>query len=264
MAGQDSSSTGLTMPYPWQGAQWDNLIEQHKAGRLPHAIMLNGPIHVGKSQFSRALAQRVICGEPIGGYACGRCKACKLIAANSHPDLKLVMPEEEGKAIKIDQVRALCEFIAKTSQQGGWKVVIIEPAEAMNINSANALLKSLEEPSPNTLIILVCHQLSAISATIRSRCRMLSFAIPPANQSLDWLRQVVTGEQDPKWLLEQAGGRPLQALKLVESDTLEQQAAFDQLLQQLTEQRVSAVVAAEKCYRQAPLAIVGLANGAGK
>ncbi|MCV6606274.1 MAG: DNA polymerase III subunit delta', partial [Porticoccaceae bacterium] len=161
----DSTPTSLAMPYPWQGELWDDIVHLHKKQRLPHALMLTGPADVGKSRFARALAQRVACGEPVGGYACGTCKSCKLIAAESFPDLKRVAPEEAGKAIKIDQIRALCDFMAKTAQQGGWKVALIEPAEAMNVNAANALLKTLEEPSNNTLLILVCHQLSRVPAT---------------------------------------------------------------------------------------------------
>ncbi|MCV6606217.1 MAG: hypothetical protein OIF34_13005, partial [Porticoccaceae bacterium] len=113
----------------------------------------------------------------------------------------------------------------------------------------NALLKTLEEPSNNTLLILVCHQLSRVPATIRSRCRLLNFPVPEQVASRDWLARVSSGDQDPEWLLQQAGGRPLQALKLVESDLLEQRGDFYQLLEQLSEHSLSAVVAAEKCHR---------------
>ncbi|MDM3872266.1 DNA polymerase III subunit delta' [Porticoccus sp. W117] len=246
----DATPQTLAMPYPWQGELWDDIVQQHKQLRLPHALLLTGPAEVGKSQFARALAQRIICREPVGGYACGTCKSCKLIAAESFPDLKRVTPEEEGKAIKIDQIRKLCDFMAKTAQQGGWKVALIEPAEAMNVNAANALLKTLEEPTDNTLLILVCHQLSRVPATIRSRCQMLSYPVPDQGASRDWLARVSSGDKNPEWLLQQAGGRPLQALKLVESDLLEQRENFYQLLEQLTEHSLSAVVAAEKCYRQ--------------
>lgn len=241
------------MPYPWQGAQWDHLVAQKEAARLPHAVLLNGPEHVGKGQFARALAQLMLCNEPLGGYACGRCKTCKLVGAGNHPDLLRVAPEEAGKAIRIDPIRALRDFVSKTAQQGGWKVALVEPAEAMNVNAANALLKSLEEPSPKTLLILVCHRLSGIPATIRSRCRLLPFAVPPKQQSLNWLRQVSTGDHSPEWLLEQAMGRPLLALKLVESDLLEQQEAFVSLLADVANVDLSAIVAAERCYRLSAL-----------
>ncbi|UTW45753.1 DNA polymerase III subunit delta' [bacterium SCSIO 12696] len=242
----------LAMPYPWQGGVWDDMVGQHRRDRLPHALMVAGPSEVGKIQFARALAQRVICTEPLGDYACGTCKACKLVAADSFPDLKIVSPEEPGKAIKIDQIRALCQFMSKTAQQGGWKVALIEPAEAMNVNAANALLKSLEEPGENTLLILVCHQLSRVPATVRSRCRMVNFPIPDVSSSRDWLGKVASGDQDPSWLLQEAGGRPLHALRLVESDLLEQRGEFYQLLDDLAEHRLSAVLAAERCHRQKP------------
>lgn len=237
------------MPYPWQGEQWDSLLRLHQNDRMPHAIMLNGPADVGKHQFALALAQLVLCLDPLGGYGCGRCKSCRLLAAESHPDLLSVEPEEAGKAIKIDQVRAARDFVTKTSQQGGWKVAVIDPAEAMNVNAANALLKSLEEPSANTLLILICHRVSGVPATIRSRCRMMPFSVPSMDQGLSWLSQVVASDSNPQWLLEQAGGKPLLALKLVEGDLLEQRANFDELLDQVASGSLSPVVAAEKCSR---------------
>ena len=130
------------MHYPWQVNQWRQFAAQIDQDRLPHAILLSGPRHIGKYQFALTLAQRMLCESSVGGYACGSCKQCHLVQVGSHPDLLVIKPEEEGKAIRIDLIRALGEFSNITSQQGGWKIALIYPAEAMNLNSANALLHS--------------------------------------------------------------------------------------------------------------------------
>jgi len=242
--------TALAMPYPWQAEQWQQISDQFIAERCPHALLFSGSEHVGKGQFALALAQLVLCNASLGGYACGACKTCKLFAAGSHPDLLLVEPEEAGKAVKIDQIRHVNNFVANTAQQSGWKVVIVSPAEAMNVNAANALLKSLEEPSPETLLILVCHQPSQLPATIRSRTRILSFPVPPLSEALDWLTQVATsGDNDPEYLLDQASGRPLLALKLIESDLLDEKINFSELLNEVASNELSPLVAAERCFK---------------
>ena len=245
-----SDVVGPLKPLPWQSAQWDTLIGQYNAQRMPHAIMLNGPEHVGKGAFARAAAHLMLCDSPMGGYACGHCKSCKLLAAGSHPDLMMLTPEEPGKALKIDQVRKLIDYVGKTSQQGGWKVAVIEPAEAMNVNASNALLKSLEEPTKNTLLILVCHMVSGVPPTIRSRCRLTTFGLPSEAESVSWLqRQLPEGAESPNWLLTQASGRPLLAKNLASSDLLDQKREFHEVLDGVAQGALSAVVAAEKCYR---------------
>ena len=144
-------------PYPWQLQEWQQLSQQIAAKKLPHALMFAGAKGIGKRHLAEALAQLLLCLSPIEGTPCGKCRGCMLNKAQNHPDLIVISPEEGAKGIKVDQVRALIEDLGKTAQQGGYKVVVLEPAEAMNANAANALLKSLEEPAASTLLILVCH-----------------------------------------------------------------------------------------------------------
>ena len=139
------------LPLPWHEDAWASLNSSIDSGRLPHAVLISGDQGIGKLRLATALAQRLICSAEMVKYACGACKSCNLFTAGSHPDVTYLEPEEKGKAIKIDPVRKLCESLSKTAQQGGWKVAIIAPAEAMNINAANALLKNLEEPQGKTL-----------------------------------------------------------------------------------------------------------------
>lgn len=240
-------------PYPWQEALWEQLERQAQAQRLPHAVLLAGPAGVGKLAFAQAFLQRILCLSPRLGFACGHCKSCQLLAAGNHPDLHVVAAKEEGKAIGIDPVRELCAHLSQTSQQGGWKAALIAPAEDMTVQAANALLKSLEEPAGNTLIVLVSHEPHRLLPTIRSRCRQLRFAVPPAAQTAPWLRDA-TGRQDVESLLADAGGRPLLALELCSGEYLEQRSAFNAILDQLARGELAPFNAAEQ------LASAGLHN----
>lgn len=248
----DNVKKSSLMHYPWQQSQWQSLDDLIEGGRLPHALLLSGPEDIGKGQFAKALAARLLCEKPVAGYACGRCKQCLLIAADSHPDLLWITPEEEGKAIRIDPVRELGQFLGKTAFQGGRKVVLISPAEAMNLNAANALLKSLEEPASGSHLILVCHELSRLPATVRSRCRRVTFPMPPNDAVSTWLAQVTGKTEQLSELLSYAAGRPLLALRLLESDLLEQRQAFEVLLDDVARGELKPLSAAEKCLSYSP------------
>ncbi len=235
----------LRAPFPWQLSQWQSLERLWQAGRLPHALMLAGPSETGKLDFARTLAARVLCAEPREARACGRCKQCLLLAAGSHPDFHFLAPEEAGKAIRIDSIRALGEFAGKTPVQGGWRVIILSPAEAMNSSAANAFLKTLEEPGRNTLLVLISHQASAVPATIRSRCRLQPFPLPSRQLAVQWLTdQGHGGDLDKP--LRQAGGRPLRALRFLSTDLAEHLATFESLVSALAERKLSPLEGARK------------------
>jgi DNA polymerase-3 subunit delta' len=159
----------------------------HQENRLPHALAFMGPQGIGKRELAREFAKLVLCQQPEGNSICGLCHACQLIHANSHPDFWTLSPEEGSQTIKIDQVRLLSEFIQNTSHQGGFRVVIIQPATAMNTNAANALLKTLEEPTPNTLLILISDQKQPLLPTILSRCQQVHMTAPTPQQAQLWL-----------------------------------------------------------------------------
>ena len=153
--------TGLdprSEPLPWQQEAWQRAGEQLVGGSLPHALLLAGPAGVGKAEFALALARLLLCASPVDGGNCGQCHACELSASGSHGDLRWLQPEEKSRVIKIDQVRAAVEFAGKTASFGERKVIVFEPADALNVAAANALLKSLEEPTACTHLILVCHR----------------------------------------------------------------------------------------------------------
>lgn len=152
--------------------------------RMPHAMILAGNARQKKHEAATLLAHRLLCQQPTSkGSACGVCKACQLVQAQSHPDLMKVVPEEEGQIIGVDAIRDVVTFVNETPQQGGYRVIWIEPAHALNINAANALLKTLEEPSEHVLFLLLTDQHLRLPATIRSRCQMSSYH--DVNQSVE-------------------------------------------------------------------------------
>lgn len=241
--------SALPLPLPWQETLWDNLNSSIEQQRLPHAILISGASGIGKLRLAKALAQRLLCTAEMTKYACGSCKGCKLLAAGNHADITYLEPEDLGKPIKIDPVRALCESLSKTAQQGGWKVAIIAPAETMNNNAANALLKNLEEPRPKTLLILVSHRPSLLSATIRSRCQKINLPIPDRASASQWLTEVTGDQSAVDKVLFLAAGKPLLALDYLQSDNLKQRQQFEELVGQVRRADISPLSAAQQCQK---------------
>ena len=230
--------------YPWQDSLW-----QQMAGRAQHAhaYLLHGPAGIGKRALAERLMASLLCKQPVGLEACGSCKSCSLLAAGSHPDNYILEPEEADKAIKVDQVRELVNFVVQTAQLGGRKVVLVEPVESMNVNAANALLKSLEEPSGNTILLLVSHQSSRLLPTIRSRCVQQACPLPSEALSLEWLAKALPEcvEAERRELLTLAAGSPLAAVKLQAQGVREQRAAVVEGVKKLLKREISATQLAE-------------------
>jgi DNA polymerase-3 subunit delta' len=224
------------MIYPWHTNLWTKL--QGRRDRLPHALLLAGPEGLGKRRFAEVLARGLLCEQPSAeGFPCGRCVSCGWVAAATHPDLRLLSPESEAEdaaseaeaeslpatkkkasnQILIEQLRALTDFASLGTHRGGYRVVLVDPAEAMNAYTANALLKLLEEPNPSTLFLMVSHAPRRLLATIRSRCQTLSFSRPDPQVAAAWLRQR-TGSADVAGVLAFCGGMPLAAQTLAGTD----------------------------------------------
>ncbi|TVT50404.1 MAG: DNA polymerase III subunit delta' [Sedimenticola thiotaurini] len=198
---------------PWQSEQWQRLVDAKQHNRLPHALLLTGSVGLGKSHFAHLLAASLLCNDlQANDIACGTCQACRLLQAETHPDYTLIAPEEPGKAIKIDTIRAFTQRGSLTSQSGGHKVIIIEPADALNTAAANSLLKTLEEPVERTVLILVTANAGRLPATIRSRCQQYHFTPPATALATTWLNNYIKGA-DTALLLSLASGAPLLALK---------------------------------------------------
>ncbi len=207
---------------PWQQPIWDRLQQQINQQRVPHALLLHGPVGTGKGQFATLLAQRLLCSTPTdAGMACGACPSCKLQAAGTHPDWITLEPEAGKAVLAVDQVRAMVEEFAYTPQIASRKVVIVQPAESMNVNAANSLLKTLEEPPGEAVMLLISHTPARLLPTIRSRCQQIAFPAPSREQSLSWLQQQVETGVAVESLLALAEGAPLKALALSQPELLE-------------------------------------------
>lgn len=208
------------MIYPWQLSQWQQLLQAKQMDRLAHALLFTGMPGIGKAKFAEAFALSLLCQQlNQEGFACGECHACRLITGRAHPNVLWIEPEKEGQAIKVDSIREVGEFINQSSLQGKYRVVIISPANRMNISAANALLKTLEEPSSGAVLILISDQNEQLPATILSRCQRILFPKPRQEEAYAWLKQHLTNETiDPALLLKLTHGAPLAALHLADED----------------------------------------------
>ncbi len=209
----------MLKPLPWHEPQWQQYLMARQQQRLAHGLLLVGPEGTGLEEFARTLSASLLCFSPQQDFLpCGSCKSCELVEAGSHTDLFIAAPEESGKQIKVETVRELIEFIQLKSQFEHYKVVIINPAEQMNRSSANGLLKTLEEPPPQSLLILISQRPDLLPVTIRSRCQQMRFNPVYDHLAVTWIAdRIADRSQDPRTLLQMAGGAPLAALGLVEN-----------------------------------------------
>ncbi|MEN9680953.1 MAG: hypothetical protein RLZZ627_846 [Pseudomonadota bacterium] len=218
------------VPLPWLDSSWQTLMEAIDQDRVAHALLIRGVAGTGKTRLATDYARRLLCQTPEFGKACGHCTSCRLFDAGTHPDFLMLAPEEAGKAIKVDAVRQMTLEIALTPQYAGYRVVVIDQADALNGNAANALLKSLEEPPNGTVIVLVTDRPQQLPATIRSRCRNLSISPIRTDMALHWLKQQGFADEASA-LLSTAAGSPLRAVSLDGSEAVKKRLErFDELM----------------------------------
>lgn len=263
--------------YPWQQGAWEQL--QLLRERMPHAVLFHGEAGTGKADFIEAFAQSLLCEDVrADGHACGVCASCGWFSQHNHPDYRRVRPEaledeapaegEEGgesdggkkakstkapsKEIKIEQIRALADFMNISTHRQGLRVVVVYPAEALNMPASNALLKTLEEPPPGTVFLLSSNSLDRLLPTILSRCRKFALPMPDTAQALVWLKEQGLAEAE-SWLREQ-GGAPLAALAQSETGSREE---MEMLLQCLAHPSVDgALKTADKLSKSALSSLV--------
>jgi DNA polymerase-3 subunit delta' len=237
---------------PWLSPAWDVLAAALAAGRLHHALLLAAPAGLGKRALAEALAAAALCeARGSNGHACGTCRGCRLRIAGTHPDLVRVGLElrDDGKPrteLTVDQLRALNQRLAMSSQFGGMQVALVDPADAMNASAANALLKTLEEPASATVIVLLADDPSRLPATIRSRCQRVSIEPPSRDAALAWLGAQGVDRARAAAALEGALGNPGLALAWAGDDTLAMRDACAADLAGLGSARMAASDVAER------------------
>jgi len=205
---------------PWLSEPIKGVYERLQSGRLHHALLLDAPVGIGLRTFVDAIAALLLCESPSTAGACAGCKSCQLVRAGTHPDMMLVEPADGKRQIAVERIRELSGFVARTASVATRKVVLLDPADAMNLSSANSLLKSLEEPSAGTHLLLVTHSSGRLLPTIRSRCEQYRLPMPTYQVALNWLQgQVQPGHE--KELLDAASGCPLAAIELERQGGLE-------------------------------------------
>jgi DNA polymerase-3 subunit delta' len=211
--------------YPWQVELWQKVNGMR--ARMPHALLLQGRRGIGKLDFAMRLTQSLLCERPLPDRApCGICQSCNWFLQNNHPDFRLLEPEDVESAadeesssaskstkksqIAVDQIRELGDFLGLSSHRSGLRIILLHPAEALNLASANALLKMLEEPPEGVLFLLVTHQPQRLLPTIRSRCNVIEMSAPERLAAEAWLTAQGIGSAGPR--LAYVGGAPLLAL----------------------------------------------------
>jgi DNA polymerase-3 subunit delta' len=229
---------------PWQAPLWQLVSQAIKQERLAHALLLCGLRGTGKRSFAQLLAAALWCRAPKAqGLPCGQCDSCRQVQSEAHPGYSVLRPEEGKRDISIEAVRVLCERLSMTSHDGRSKVAIIDPADLLNRNGVNALLKTIEEPPPRSHLLLISERPLALLPTLRSRCQQLRFAIPGRDESLAWLVQG-GGVADCAAALDAAHGAPLLARQLLQDQGLEQQRGWRSILLELASGKAEPLKAA--------------------
>jgi DNA polymerase-3 subunit delta' len=231
--------------YYWKQPAWQRFLTTKRQQKIAHAVTLCGVSGLGKHELSLHMAKAVLCLTPNDdGSQCNHCHSCQLFEAGNHPDHLVIEPEEVGKQIKIEQIRQLKEKQQLTPTISRWKTVIINPADMMNVNANNSLLKLLEEPEENTFMMLVTAKFERLPITVRSRCQQIHLKTPNMDETIKWLTE--HGKQiDTDPFFEQyyslANGAPLAIAELVESDAVTQFQQINNDLETLFKQRVNPI-----------------------
>ena len=230
------------LPLPWLAEPLAQALRSHRG----HALLVHGAPGVGALAFALVVGQAWLCeGQGADAPAellrpCGRCGSCRLMQSHLHPDLTVLLPEtlrrehawplpedkldgddskrKPSRQIRIDEVRLLIERCTRTSARGQGKAALLHPADALNLQSANALLKTLEEPAAGTRLLLTTSDPATLLPTVRSRCQLLRLPVPAAAQAVPWLQaRGVPDAADAQVLLAACSGRPLDVLALVQA-----------------------------------------------
>jgi DNA polymerase III subunit delta' len=236
---------------PWLRHPQERLRAAIASGHLPHSLLILSVPGLGAEQLANWITALVLCESP-GTRPCDACPSCRLLRSDSHPDAHVVRLEDDAQQIKIDQVRGLIESLTLKSYRGGYKVGAIEGAEALNAYSANAFLKTLEEPSANTVLIMIARPNHRLPATIASRCLRLTLRPPATEEAIAWLDAHAPGKKPWHAALALAGGAPLLAMQLDAEGLAAIDAEMRQNIAELAEGSVDITLLADRWVRSNP------------
>jgi DNA polymerase-3 subunit delta' len=233
---------------PWLSEPRASLLEARAAGRLPQSLLLLSIPGLGAEQLANWITALALC-ESVDSAPCGVCASCVLLRADSHPDAHVVRLLEDAQQIKVDQIRELIDALSYSSYRGGYKVAVVENAEALNANGANAFLKTLEEPTKRTVLIMIARPSHRLPATIASRCLKLKLRPPTPSAAAAWLAQRDPGVESWEAALALACGAPLRALELPAADVARLDRDMRDSLARLAADRVDVTVLADAWAR---------------
>ncbi len=199
--------------FPWLQTSWQSLQQAVAAGRTPASLLIEGPSGLGPNTLVSRYVSAIMC-QSSNDEPCGFCHACDLIKSHSHPDIHWLKPEEGKSGVGVEQIRQSNRWAQETSQLGGYRIIIIEPAEAMNESASNALLKTLEEPASRCLFVLLSRNSHHLLPTIRSRCEVWSLPMPSEAMVLDWVSRQ-THKSVPHYVAMLNSYLPLTTLRFV-------------------------------------------------
>lgn len=236
---------------PWLGDPQRRMRASRAAGRLPQALLILSAPGLGAPQLAHWTAALALC-ESKDAAPCGACSSCVLLRADNHPDLHAVGLAEDAQQVKVDQIRALIEALSLSSYRGGYKVAIVESAETLNANGANAFLKTLEEPTADTLLMLIARPSHRLPATIASRCQRLTLKAPAKEEALAWLEARDPAVKDWKAALALAAGAPLLALELKPAAIAELDREMRATLKRLAEDTCDVTAVADAWVKADP------------
>jgi DNA polymerase-3 subunit delta' len=264
---------------PWLHGAQQRLRAALAAQRLPHSLLLLSVPGLGAEQLANWTTALALC-DSLESRPCGVCASCRLLRADTHPDSHLVRIEEDARQIKVDQVRDLIDSLSLKSYRGGYKVGVIEGAESLNANGANAFLKTLEEPTADTVLIIIARPSHRLPATVISRCLRLTLQPPPKEVAIAWLKahtgaasgagsepaaeaEAAAAPAARSWdaALDLAGGAPLRAAELHALGIAPLDADMRESLRQLAAGAVDVTLLAERWMKSDPeLRITWLEN----
>jgi DNA polymerase-3 subunit delta' len=232
---------------PWLEPQKALLRAAYAADRLAHALLIHEAPGTGGAVLATWAAQLVLCTD-AHHPPCGLCAGCRRVASTQHPDLAMLQLIEESRQIRIEQVRELTADLTLTSHQGGYKVAIVSPADALNRAAANALLKTLEEPTGRTLLILVATQPSRLPATLLSRCQRIHVRAPARDEAVAWLESI-RGPAEWGATLDALGDAPLYAAQVDPKTVVEFGGETRRVLEETAGGREDPAVTADRWWR---------------